>query len=109
MDIRVDEILTTVAEYMVKLKAGIIEAAELFQNYEENKGAVLLCDIIEGIEWITDALVKTNKLNNERILEINNKLGEIVAALENQDYILVGDLMQYEFLPVIEEIEKNLL
>jgi len=109
MDKQMEELVVTVSEYINRLIEGIMETAELFQSYEENKGIAFICEISEGIEWITDALVTINKLSEKKIIEMNNKLNEVVAALENEDYILVGDLLQYELLPVIEEINNNLL
>lgn len=108
MDNQANEILVTVIDYIEKLKLGILDAAELFQNYEENKGATLLEGIANGIEWLSDALLVINKLNNEEISQINSKLSEIITALENQDYILTGDLLQYELLPILEEISEKL-
>jgi hypothetical protein len=109
MDNAIDETIKKIFEHIPKLKAGIIETAEFFQRYEENKGTTLLCEIIDDIQWIIGALVETNKLDAERNLEINNRLKDIVAALENGDYILVGDLLQYELLPLIEEFGSSLL
>jgi hypothetical protein len=109
MDNNIDEILKTLVEYIGRFKNGIIETAELFQRYEESKGTTQLVQIIDGMEWITEALVATKKLDEERRAVLNNNLNEIVNALENGDFILVGDLLQYELLPIIEEIEKDLV
>ncbi|MCS4472017.1 hypothetical protein JQ036_17840 [Clostridium botulinum] len=38
--------------------------------------------------------------------ELNNKLEEIVEAIEFQDFILVGDLFEYEILPEVESMEE---
>lgn len=109
MDKQVEEVDKVIIEYIPRLKVGIMEVAELFQKYEENKGTALLCEVIEGLQWFIDTLVIIHKLNEENILEINDKLNEIVTALGNEDYILVGDLLQYEIIPVIEEVESNLI
>ena len=106
---KIQEMRESVINYIPKLKDGIMEASEFFQKYEENKGTALLVQITEGIKWIIDAVVAIKELKEEKVVEVNNKLNEIVDALENEDYILVGDLLQYELLPEIEEIENNLI
>jgi hypothetical protein len=109
MDNRIEETIKIILENIPKLSAEIIKTAEFFQRYEENKGTVLLCELIDDIQLIIETLVGINRLSPERNLEINNKLKDIVMALENGDYVLVGDLLQYELMPVIEDIGSVLL
>jgi hypothetical protein len=109
MNNKIEEIKITITSYIPKLKNGIIEAAEFFQKYEENKGTALLVEITDGVKWVIDALVSIQRLDEKEIININNKLNEIIDALENEDYILIGDLLQYELLPVMEEIDNNLV
>lgn len=108
MNKKKQEVLITASEYIVKLKLGIKDTAELFQSYDETKGSSLLYEITDGLQWITDALVLTEIINNNEVLEINQKLKEIVEAFENEDYILIGDLLFYEVLPIIEKIETKI-
>ncbi|WP_252233969.1 hypothetical protein [Clostridium sp. ZS1] len=102
--------LKTVSEYMVNLINGIEKAFEYFQRGEDRKGCDLILPIAEGIQWMSDALVVTKDIHRQDIdLEnINEKLNEIVDALENGDFILIGDLFQYELIPTIQDIQKNI-
>lgn len=103
------EILKTVSEYVVNLIRGIEKAVEYFQAGEETKGCDLISPIAEGIQWMSDALIITKDIHTQDInLQImNEKLNEIVEALENGDFILIGDLFQYELIPIIQDIEEN--
>lgn len=97
------EALQTANEYIVKLEAGIIEATRLFKSGEEGQAVNMIHDIIDGIEWLSNVMRLTVGVHEKKIEfdEINNQLVEIVEAFNNEDYILVGDLFEYEILPII--------
>lgn len=102
--------LKAVSEYMVKLINAIEETVECFQGGEDRKGCELIPPITEGIQWITSALMVTIDIHKQNIdfQNINDKLSEIVEALENGDFILIGDLFKYELTPILEDIQKNI-
>jgi hypothetical protein len=104
------EVLKTACEYLVNIKSGIKKAIEYFQDGEENKGCNLIVPITEGIEWISNAIRLTSDIQEEPISFdiMNEKLKEVVEALKNEDYILVGDLFEFEILPIIEGIEEKI-
>ncbi|MCY6353973.1 hypothetical protein [Clostridium sp. ZS2-4] len=97
------ETIKTASEYIEKLEAGIIEAVRLFKSGEEGQANKMIHYIIDGIQWITDAMRLTSGVHEQKIDydEVNSKLLEIVEAFNNEDYILVGDLLEYEILPEI--------
>ena len=97
------ETLQTANEYIVKLESGIIEAARLFKSGEEGQAVNMIHDIIDGIEWLSDVMRLTIGVHEKEIEldEINTQLAEIVEAFNNEDYILVADLFEYEILPII--------
>ncbi len=43
-------------------------------------------------------------LNKEEIQDFNSKLSELCNAIEDSDSVLVGDLLEYEIVPVVENI-----
>ncbi|GCD09011.1 hypothetical protein [Clostridium tagluense] len=102
--------LKTVSEYMVKLINAIEKAVEYFQAGEDRKGCDLIFPITEGIQWMSDALMITKDIHKQDmgLKNMNEKLTEIVEALENGDFILIGDLFQYELTPILEDIQKNI-
>jgi hypothetical protein len=103
------ELLRTASDYIVNLKSGIIKAADCFQGGEDQSGFSLVVSISEGLNWLTQALEISKDALKEGISvdELNEKLEEIVEAMENQDTILVGDLLQYELFPIVEGIEES--
>lgn len=99
--------LNELKDYIANFKAVVIETAELFQGYEVNKATAILVEITEGIQWLMNILVAANIMNEDDIKQINVYLNEIVEGLMNQDYILVGDLLQYEIIPKVEQMEQK--
>lgn len=108
METKKQEVLFTAKNYIKNLKLGIKEAAELFQSYDEGKGSAVLYEIIDGLQWISEVIVVTQLVTDEEIIQMNEKLKEIVDAYENEDFILIGDLLFYEVLPIIDEIELKI-
>ena len=102
--------LKTVNEYMMNLIKAIEKAVEYFQEGEDRKGCELILPITEGMQWMSDALMVTKDIHKQdvNLEDMNEKLSEIVEALENGDFILIGDLFQYELTPMLEDIQKNI-
>lgn len=97
------ETLQTANEYIVKLETGIVESVRLLKSGEEGQAIKMIHNIIDGIEWISDVMRLTIGVHNQQINldEVNGQLLEIVEGFNNEDYILVGDLFEYEILPII--------
>lgn len=104
------EALVTANEYLDNLKSGILQVVEAFQQEDEKRGCSLIPLVADGIKWITDVVNLTRDVQNEEIniSQIDEKLEEVVEAIENEDYILVGDLFNYEVLPIIEKIHEQI-
>ncbi|MBE6044704.1 MAG: hypothetical protein E7216_10820 [Clostridium thermopalmarium] len=99
------ETLQTANEYIVKLEAGIVELARLFKSHNEGQAAQMIPYVIDGMEWLSDAMRLTVGIHQQEIHfdEVNSNLLEIVEAFNNEDYILASDLFEYEILPVIHQ------
>ena len=104
------ELLKTVDEYISKLKIGILECSKLFQSGQTSEGSESVITIIEGLQWIIDAIALTSDIQKEPIdsAGINSKLNEIIDAFKNEDYILIGDLFEYEILPMLTDWQEKI-
>ena len=104
------EVLSTANEYMENLKSGINRLVDYIQGGEEQSGIELIPDIADGIGWIIDVvnLTRESQKENIDISMIDEKLSEVVEAIENEDYILVGDLFNYEILPILESVHEGI-
>ena len=99
------EVLISVYEYMQKLYGGIQDAVECYRINNNAGGMELTVQIIEGLQWLIQALEATVEVQKEviQIAEINDTLEEILDALENEDTVLIADLFEYELLDKIQE------
>lgn len=102
------ETLKTANEYMNNLISGVKYSVELLYGGNETEGFSMIPSICEGIQWITQVLVLTGNKNKDLIDILFEKLEEIVESFENQDYILVADLLNYELLQVLEDIKMDI-
>lgn len=105
------EILMTADEYLYKLKNGINVASTYMQEEKEKEAFSIIVEIIDGLGWITEVIRLTKDVVGLKIdlSELNEFLEEIVEALENEDFILVGDLFNYEILPILETIHTGII
>lgn len=108
------EVLKSANQYMNNLKKGINNVNELIENGKYSEVCNTIYLIGDGIEWLTQAIFLTKDIHKKKINigDINEHLQNIVEALENEDYILIGDLFKYEILPILDrvhcEIKENL-
>lgn len=101
------ETLEMANEYMNNLFSGVKNSVELLYGGNESEGFSLIPSICEGIQWVTEVLVLT-KNKNEDLDLINilyEKLEELIESFENKDYILVADLLNYELVSILQDIQ----
>lgn len=100
------EVLNTANEYLGNLENGINQLIDAFEKEDYGKGCSYISLVAEGIGWIMDVIKLTKEVQSEPINVdvIDEKLEEVVEAIENEDYTLVGDLFKYEILPIIKEV-----
>lgn len=104
------EVLNTANEYLDNLKKGVSDISELIQEGKEQEGINLIPQVADGLQWLIQAVNLTKDVHKKEIniKEIDEHLAEMVEALENEDYILVGDLFNYEILPILEKIHEGI-
>jgi hypothetical protein len=104
------EVLKTAFEYIGKLIDGIHTAVTKYQGGYESEGTKWTVQIADGLNWLIEALTLTADAQIEKIdiSLLNPYLLEVNEALENTDYVLLADLLNYEILPILEEWETKL-
>lgn len=98
------QVIESLVEYIPKLEFGIKEITECAQSGQENKFLEKIYYGLEGIEWVINATALTSDIHgiNIDIINLNELFKEMLAGIENGDYILVCDIIEYEFLPQLE-------
>lgn len=99
------EVLLTVNEYIKRLIIGIEQNIVLIRGSGIDECGDNLADIFDGLQWIYDALKLTSSVQSEEIdiEEIDGFLEEMLEAFQNEDFILMSDLFEYEILPILNK------
>lgn len=104
------ETLNTSIEYINNIKKLAKEISDKINSGEENNGIKLIYFLVDEFQLLIQ-LIEITKKNHDGKITIGNTnsiLSEIIEAMENEDYVLVGDLFEYEFIPVLEEIQNEI-
>lgn len=104
------EALETSKNYIDNLKEAIDSIFNYISEGKENNALDLIPNFAEGIEWLSQILVLTKEVHKKdlNIDRLNDILNEVVEAIENEDYILVGDLFKYEIYETLDEMQQNI-
>ncbi|CAM4389852.1 hypothetical protein L1N85_23885 [Paenibacillus alkaliterrae] len=107
MNSLVTETFESIEAYLPKL----IEAHHKLIQYcrEENsiKAFELFPAYSKGLEWVLEAVMLINKQTiyfHVNMDLINSCLTEINDGINNEDLVLVADILEYEFSPILNEI-----
>lgn len=100
------ETLISVNGYIHEVLIGIDAVVELFQRGREDQANNIYNDLIEGLQWLMDALALTQDVQTVYhikidIYDINTIFQQINEAFCNRDYVLIGDLLEYEVAPIL--------
>jgi hypothetical protein len=109
--------LTNAKEYLEKLVPGFQKAADLFRMGNEQEANQYYLQILDGIDWfsqviltIVNAQVDIFKEQNleERQKNLTNIMAQMLEANQNQDWVLIADLLEYEMTPLYKDWEEVL-
>ncbi|SHE47150.1 hypothetical protein SAMN02745195_00463 [Thermoanaerobacter uzonensis DSM 18761] len=92
-------------KYIPKLIKGIDKEIEYINNGEYEEAISLLTNIIEGLDWSIQAITLTESLHgfNIDIYKTNENLNILLEAIENSDYQLISDILNYELKAILYE------
>lgn len=101
----IKETLQSCQEYMPVLISAVADTALLLQSGNEAKGVQIVIKIIDGLQWVIEAVqgVRQNGLPlSIDIADIAVHFPELERALTIRDYVLVADLFEYEIAPTLQ-------
>ena len=112
-----NEMANSVAEELHKvvhiMSEGSRQIAQLFRQADDAEALEMLQDLLEvtreclgmvGLLRYEYTAPGTDSIS-DRIEGISSLLGEMIEVLENEDWILLADLLEYEFLPTVKDWE----
>lgn len=103
-----NDLSISINENLLGLIASIKECSSFFQSGQIAEGLGLLAEMTEDISRVINMAVNLMIVEESKIEEINIKLNGIVRAIENEDFIMVGDIMEYEILNDMKLIQEKL-
>ena len=96
------------------MNEGAKHVAELFRQADDAEALELYQDLLDVtrdflgmIGVLRDEFSLANHTAfNDTVLEFTDIFSEMVEVMENEDWILLADLIEYEFLPTTEKWKK---
>lgn len=83
----------------------IKETYEQFQSGRELEGMENMPELIDGLQYCIENIVINKEIleYDINIQEVNERLRELMNALENEDNVLIADILQYEIYIMVNE------
>lgn len=105
MDNEKIDLIKSSRQYVIRLSNGIKTEIEGYRlgNIKDISNILL---ITEGISFILKALSLTTdikKNNDELYNKVSEYLQNLTDAVENNDTVSITDVLEYEFLPLLDE------
>ena len=109
--------LTNAKDYLVKLISGFQKAADLFRMGNEQEANQYYLQVLDGIEWFSQVVIiivstQKNKSEEKSLEERQKKLTDLMSQMleanQNQDWVLMADLMEYEMIPFYKDWKEVL-
>ncbi len=94
-------------DYLNKMQNAL---KNLCNDLEENnftQMSPVMTAIIDGLDWINEALesfLLLKKISQEQYYFFKDQLTAMAEALDNQDYTLLHDILEFELIPLLEDL-----
>ncbi|AZR73894.1 hypothetical protein BBF96_11140 [Anoxybacter fermentans] len=108
--------------YLPRLLEGLNESSLSFREGKQNKGIKLFEQSIDGLNWVNHILVgldvyilsmdqfqKNSGNYHEDKAGFEQIIKELMTAWENEDYVLISDLIEYELIPNLEKWNQHFM
>lgn len=90
------------------------QVAELFRQADDGQALEVYQDLLDVIRDFLSMIgvlrnefsLKSNKEFTDAVSEISELFGEMGDVMENEDWILLADILEYEFIPATEKWKK---
>lgn len=109
--------LVNAREYLEKLIPGFQEAADLFRMGNEQEANKYYLQILDGIDWFSQVvmtIINAQEIKPEeqslenRQKKLTNLMAQMLEANQNQDWVLLADLLEYEMIPFYADWQEVL-
>jgi len=98
----------TIIEYIdntMKLTGDVV--IQLQTGNDQNIYA-LMHEITEGLQLILEAMELTKDLHHIDFVEMNPALGALLESMQNEDFVSVSDILEYEIAEILMKWKEKL-
>jgi hypothetical protein len=96
------------------MEEGGRSVADMFRQADDSEALELYQDLLDVTRDFMSMVgvlrdefsVKDNKVVTENMEEISGLFSEMIEVTENEDWILLADLLEYEYLPAVDKWKK---
>jgi hypothetical protein len=114
--------LVNALDYLKKLIPGFEKAADLFRTGNEQEANKYYLQILDGIDWFSQVVsiimnpdegeMELPDADDENLQARQKKLTDLMSQMleanQNQDWVLLADILEYEMLPFYK-VWENIL
>lgn len=108
----IQETIESMKDYVPKL---LVASEKIAFDIQSNEGVWVetFISYLEGVHWVATAITGIQQIDPELLFDMDvNSLGEILQklseALEQQDFVTLCDLLQFEMQPLLKSYDDNL-
>lgn len=112
----INDLLLSAEEYIERAIPHLKDLSEEFYHNAIKESWEELANLFEGAQWLIQMVHIIEKSLNrpknwdivmESVQSLQSEMESLEEALENGDTVLIGDMLQYEFLPVFTKMAKE--
>ncbi|GAB2545152.1 hypothetical protein [Gracilibacillus alcaliphilus] len=113
----IEETLLSTNHYITRAIPEIEELAEQFYNHPDEAAWMKFDQLLQGLQWMIEMMQLVDQ-NNQYVSNwkeyisstetLKQQLTELLEAVENKDMVLLADIIQYELLPVLEQLKQHI-
>ena len=96
-------------DYMDRVYKELPSMIEEYKSKNIVEASDKMMDLSDGLNWIYDVIRLTSDFNTLNSSDMMEFYAEMTDALENKEYDLLADMLQYELMPIIKNWRESLI
>ena len=112
----INDVLLSTEDYLQSALPEVEKLVDEFYNNPTQATWSKYEQLLEGIHWIVSAVSAMDQTPHQienwnefltAITSLENELQGLNEAMENKDYVLIADIIQYEITPIMEKLKNE--
>ena len=100
------ELLNDIKDYVKRIDSSL---ENFIEEIRKTNNITNLADLIEGLVYTFRGIELLNIENIDISVEdLNENINEILDGMENQDFNLIADILEYEIMEKINDLNNDL-